>query len=328
MRDEEVAIRLQAEECCCNLGKFLDTNDLLDLLLPRINGDIAGTNTISHRTNAIRQLTHTIQGFPSRNTIHSDVIVNSITSVLTSIELYEFRDVSIREALILFFRSIMDTFPSSCQSNNEISKKLALGLVLLQGKLPNEDDVLVSEASKKQLNRLACLQQPDCDISNINQLEADQLSQITSSFVSNHFEYILMTIHPLNRTPAVTFTSSDVTKVAFEILVNLCPRKAWKFHEEVIKIIISHLQLKNEPVAGSYEANMASYASIRGEENIPSINDIDVRLSMLALLEGMLRNGSKDWECSTEITSAAENIFRHGLLVNLIWRVSYISINA
>jgi hypothetical protein len=48
IRDEEAAIRLAAEKICVALGRFVCNQDLLDLLLPKIRGEISGADTSSH----------------------------------------------------------------------------------------------------------------------------------------------------------------------------------------------------------------------------------------------------------------------------------------
>lgn len=70
------------------------------------------------------------------------------------------------------------------------------------------------------------------------------------------------------------------------MLIRSCNKQAWKWHKRTIPLIIGNIQPKSGPAPGTYEANMASYTSIRGEEAIPNYVEIDVRLAMLALLEG------------------------------------------
>ena len=46
-----------------------------------------------------------------------------------------------------------------------------------------------------------------------------------------------------------------------------------------------------------------------------------VRLSLLALLEGFLKAGSANWECGHHISEGAETIVKEILLPNLVWRI-------
>ena len=93
IRDDEIIIRQAAENSCKTIGIYISSIDIIDLLIPRINGVLNGMDTSSHRklsshlhlfylfnilismllmsnfihwigTNAIRLLTHCIQGFP------------------------------------------------------------------------------------------------------------------------------------------------------------------------------------------------------------------------------------------------------------------------
>jgi hypothetical protein len=46
-----------------------------------------------------------------------------------------------------------------------------------------------------------------------------------------------------------------------------------------------------------------------------------IRLSLLALLEGMVRSGSSDWECSAHIAEGAQRLLCNAIIPNLIWRI-------
>ena len=111
------------------------------------------------------------------------------------------------------------------------------------------------------------------------------------------------------------------------------------------------------------ESNMLSYASVRGEEVIPSTGEVDVRLAMLALLEGtyvrvydffyytfylchvmsclfsfllfsliinsiflsgLIRFGSSECQCGEYITKAAGRLLSTAIIPNLVWRVRMI----
>ena len=84
----------------------------------------------------------------------------------------------------------------------------------------------------------------------------------------------------------------SVLKAAFEVLIRQCPTQEWANHNRVFDVIIPQIQPKKGPEAGSAEANMQSYASVRGEEILPSAGEVDVRLSLLTLLESLVRAGT------------------------------------
>ena len=107
----------------------------------------------------------------------------------------------------------------------------------------------------------------------------------TDKLFNDHFDFVLNSIVPMDK-PIPLWTSSDVSKAAFDALIRESPHCSWKAHKRVIPIIIANVQPKSLPQMGSMESNMAQYASIRGEEVISATAEVDVRLSLLALLEG------------------------------------------
>jgi len=81
------------------------------------------------------------------------------------------------------------------------------------------------------------------------------------------------------------------------------------------------VQPKKGPEPNSAEANLQSYASVRGEEAIPSTGEVDVRLMLLTLLESMVRAGAADWKCGQHIAAACERLLCKAIVPNLVWRV-------
>lgn len=72
---------------------------------------------------------------------------------------------------------------------------------------------------------------------------------------------------------------------------------------------------------GSAEDNMRTMLAVRGEEAVPEGGDVNIRLTMLALLEGWIKAGVLDWECGKFISGSAELIFTKIIIPNLTWRV-------
>jgi dynein assembly factor 5 len=54
---------------------------------------------------------------------------------------------------------------------------------------------------------------------------------------------------------------------------------------------------------------------------VPFLSEVDVRLSLLALIEEMIRLGASDWACGTHIGAACECLITQILIPNLVWRV-------
>jgi hypothetical protein len=48
IRDEEVLVRQAAERVCVVMGTYVPYQDLLDILLPKVQGHVSGADTFSH----------------------------------------------------------------------------------------------------------------------------------------------------------------------------------------------------------------------------------------------------------------------------------------
>ncbi len=102
-------------------------------------------------------------------------------------------------------------------------------------------------------------------------------------------------------------------------MIRECPSSAWKCSELILPIIIQLTRVRAKPSENSEEASKLQYAAVSGTEVISG--EIDVRVSMIALLESLLRAGSLDWTCSSFISESSLTIIKDIILPNLIWRV-------
>eukprot|EP00600_Ochromonadales_sp_CCMP1393_P002334 CAMPEP_0174981508 /NCGR_PEP_ID=MMETSP0004_2-20121128/15932_1 /TAXON_ID=420556 /ORGANISM="Ochromonas sp., Strain CCMP1393" /LENGTH=1148 /DNA_ID=CAMNT_0016233267 /DNA_START=13 /DNA_END=3459 /DNA_ORIENTATION=- len=122
----------------------------------------------------------------------------------------------------------------------------------------------------------------------------------------------------------VIWESDAPSLAAFSVLVRECPEAAWQHHALCLPFFVSSVRPKEGPAPGSAEAIARDYAAQRGED-IPGaqvqVGLVDARLHMLALVEGLIRAGTADWECSQYIATASADIIRHIVVPNLVWRV-------
>ena len=326
IRDDSSEIRIVAEDCCCTLGKVIPFQDITDLLIPRILGEVPGGDTSSHRTSALRVLTHTTQGISSTigNNEASEFVL-SITTSLTNKTLFEFREPALREATLLMIRALIDGFPAECKTL-QIQRNILFCLLFLLGRCPGETDV-VPEAAYSVLCRLAALDEfkganfNNENIQSIFSLHQSMTSSNIQQLFTKHFmpcfHYLCPPEHPLPN-----WELSSPVKAAFVQLLTHCPKEAWVSHKAVLEVIVPQIQHKKGPEQGSTEANMLSYASVRGEEVIDSLaGAVDVRLSLIIALEELIKAGTSDWQCSEFIAASAEKIFSQALTPNLVWRV-------
>lgn len=326
IRDESVEIRTVSEDCCRSLGRVVQFQDIIELMIPRVLGEISGGDTFSQRTSALRLLTHITQGIAiviSNSESMANEFVTAITICLTNKALFEFREAPLREAVLLLIRAVIDGFPFQCKSLN-IQRNILFSLLFLLGSCPGETDI-VPEVAYNVLCKLSALDEYKGtninDIQSVFNLQQSITSGNVQSLIAKHFmpcfNYLCPPEHPR---PKWEITSP--IKSAFVQLLIHCPKEAWVSHKAVFDIIVPQIQHEKGPEHGSTEANMLSYASVRGEEVIDALaGAVDVRLSLIIALEEMIKAGTSDWQCSEFIAASAEKIFSQALTPNLVWRV-------
>ena len=310
LRDEEAGIRQSAELCCHLIGRLVSPEDVLNLLIPRLKGVIAGGDTWSQRCAAAHLLSNLMKGYTTSTTPiekESDIYLSQISDAIASVELYEHREAELRESILLLVRNLITCVPTHIQESQMSQKNLAICLIYLQGPLPGETS-LVRDAAATEAKKLS-------------ELIAPGSIPEESIYASKYFVAILDTIAPRKQGSAwatgMEWDPYDHNKAAYDVLIRACTRAAWENYEKVLPIIYQQVQppeyRKNTP----YEDHLAQ----TGQEVIKDGPEVDVRLSLLALLEGLLRSGSADWKCGQFIGTAGENIIRKAVLPNLVWRV-------
>jgi dynein assembly factor 5 len=315
IRDEEAVIRLQAEQCCAVFGAHIQCADLLDLVLPRIVGDAPDGDSYLQRTSYVRILTNVIKGFVSQQREREvDVnVVNRVCAVVGKVQLYKQREVLIRESILLLVRAVLDNyFDVILEDHNKgsgdraVMNHVLLAFLFLMGKCPGESDIVPQVAATVAgafASKLAG-----------NNEQQRVLQPVLGQYFKSLFDVIT------SSKDLWAFNSPQ--KCAFEVLIRECPKYSWQHSAEVIKIITDYVQPKKGPAEGSAEAHTQSYAAQRGEEVFPeTLGEIDIRLSMLALLEGLIRDGNEDWECAKHVAASAETIIKNIFIINLVWRV-------
>ena len=331
IKDDDNDVRISAEQCCTLIGQQICPSEILRILMPRVLGEVPGGDTSSQRTSAVRVLTHSLMGFPKYfedkgNTGDALTILEQVSTSLSSSALYEFRDAVIREAILLLVRALISSFPMECSEVLSVQRCIALSLLYLSGKCPGEEDI-VHEVAHAELLKYSNM------VNSKAGRPAAENTVAVSPFLKTHFNFlfcsIVHTAHPLSsdveflRSFHPHWESRSSGKAAFEVLIRDCPGEAWAHHRAVIPIFCNQVQPPAKPAAGTAEANALSYAAQRGEEVIPtSVSDhIDVRLSLLVLLEGFIRAGADDWQCGAYISEAAEGIVKEIIVPNLIWKI-------
>lgn len=326
VRDDDGDVRRAAETCCFQIGHEVDTMQCLEVLLPRVLGQLPGSDTAAQRSGALRVLTHLWKGAAKAHE-PSEQAAEVVSKALTSNGLLiAHRDTILREALVLLVRALVDTIPTTLLNNDVVQRSLVLALLYLMGKGPQEDET-VGDAARRELAKLSAAVMPSGG-------EIKQSEHLIDKHFGFIFQYIVLgkeegalnleavrvAVVDVPYNPHWDVTSAS--RIAFIELLHSCGALGWAYHEILLPIIQRQTQPTAGPANGSMEANIQSYASQRGEEVIgANRGEIDVRLGLMAALEGFIRTGIAHWECSAHIAAAAQYVIKHILVPNLIWRV-------
>ena len=292
LRDEEANIRMVSASCCQLIGTLVSPEDVLNLLIPRLNGALSG-DTWTQRCAAAHLLSSTLKGYTCSKTAdmkEADAYLLQISHSIASVELYEHREVELRESILLLVRNLIAHLPTNIKESQKAQMDLAISLIYLQGQVPGEAS-LVRDAAIIEAKKL-------CELVDATALPEEAI------YASKYFVAILDTIAPRKEGSAwatgMEWEPSSPDKAAYDVLIRACPRAAWENYEQVLPIIYQQVQ----PAEYRKNTHYEDYLAQTGQEIINDGPEVDVRLSLLALLEGMLRDGSADWKCGQYIGAA------------------------
>lgn len=272
LRDDEKSVRAAAEKCCQLLGRFFPAADVLPLLLPQLQGQLAGGDTWSQRCLAARLISAVLPGF-----VHSGISITppaaglllNLARALAEAELYDHREGELREALLLLVRSILNCFLDEVAAEQQLQRYLSTSLVFLQTRCPAESPV-VGEFSTVETKRLSIIMSQNPDSEAFDSMMC----------ISRYFNEILDTICPPDKRAIISWEPNSPRKSAFEVLLRSSPREAWVNHEKVLPII--YQQVQPEPMK-PLDA-IGEYLATTGQEVIPDSPEVSSRLSLLALV--------------------------------------------
>jgi len=313
IRDEEAQVRKAAEICMEWVGVCSPWDDISKILLPRAEGTVAGGDTASSRATALRLLTSAIEGaMRGTHSLGAEVLLPILKSV-SELDMYEHREVYLREAAFVFIRSLIRLFPDQLQQGwpsgsgvveaEDPKARLGMAMIMQCTVLGGESsvirDAVISEASKLQPS------QPGLTV----------LAPFTSFFL------IRVAPNPGNERCTEPWTASSPAKAAFDVILRQLPVSVWELHTRCMPVIFRQVQPPERLDKDSPEGIAATYAAQRGEEDIPELKDVDVRLSLLALLESIVRVGASNWQCGRFVGEACGDILAKAVIPNLVWRV-------
>ena len=309
VRDEDAEVRAAAEQCCVRLGFQASGEDMLEILLPRVAGAVAGGDTAAQRASAAGVLTHVLKGLRQRvDSVASSAdsllsvqmpnmlyLCTTLATTLSETPLYGFREASLRESVLLLVRTLMECFPAECKESAHIQQAVLLALTFLCGKCPGEDDV-IPDIAHKVLERL----------SDIVDVTVDALLGLHYQFLLYHIvtfqlptsvtSVVKIDVADVKNSPAMAhfygelslqWESDSVAMAAFNALVRSAPEATWKNFGLILPVVKKMVQPRAAPVAGSAEANALTYAAQRGESLVKCATlSMDVVFLLLARLFG------------------------------------------
>jgi hypothetical protein len=219
VRDEDPEVRDAAEKCCRRLGYQASAESILEILLPRASGAVAGGDTATLRAQSISVLTNVLKGLQrvddkivccnvfgkphtgasvatattvqtggvdmdmdmgAVDAVNPLYLVTMIATCLSSdCSVYAFREASLRESLLLLVRTTVAVFQVECQTSAVVQQAVLLALCFLCARCPGEDDV-VSEIAQKELRSFTAV----CMGSSDN----------VGALVGTHYRFLLYTI--------------------------------------------------------------------------------------------------------------------------------------
>lgn len=281
VRDEDTMARTLAESCCELLGSQVDPSEALDIILPRVSGAVAGGDTASQRTSAIRVLTHALAGFNfSRFCAKQSPVALSerdftdtqllrIAGAIGQPSLYEFREPFAREATLLLNRSFLANYskqiyadPSDtaadagARSRFQVQQHLAVSLTYLCGRCISEHDV-VPEAAKTELRNLAVvvLQRDSSASSSAN-------NKLISEFLNLHYDHVLMCVTGGKIPEQLDWDVDSAAKSAFDVLIRECPMGSWARHSVILPIFVYHVSFVYLTLAYLILFNLYYYCTV------------------------------------------------------------------
>lgn len=315
----DVEIRMPAQNCCEMLGASVMPEEALDLLLARVEGETSGTDTAVQRATAVLLLTSMLKGF-NRSLLVAPTDDHSkwlkrLTRAVASIDLLEYRDLILREALVLLVRALVNGY-AKYLSDPIIQRDLSFCLLFICGRCAFESDT-VPDVARTELVRLASV--------SLNNQSAGEVPKMLASHFSAILNLILATgilvpgNGPNEMVPIwINWTGHSARKAAFEILIRECPAAAWAHSGLILPVMCKLTRAKPRPAEDSEEAIAAKYNAMSGHETLTG--EVDIRVSMIALMEGWIRAGALDWTCSSYIAEAANPVVKEIIMPNLVWK--------
>lgn len=357
IRDDESAVRAEAERCCAVLGQLVPSDVILELLIPRLLGNLSGYDTAPARTSALLLATHLLTGLTSSSNFTSELSSNLaqvLSSTLSNSSFYLFDDILVHEAALLLIQGILRNLPSPCRTT-EVQYHLLLALLYLQscGQVTQRDKVVIEAARHEivQLSRLHNLPVGEYDLTHVmdtktssstqsksqvlaslaiatravcsassNKMETDVVEEIdiftkysveVDSVLTDHFVLLFEYLSSQMQ----NHTSATLESKALDTLLRMSPRLSWKHGDLVFPVIIPWVQ--PPPCQQSQQQSDTS--------NVESMmHHIDTRLTLLALVETLVRAASSNWQCAPHLRRHSEAILKQIVVPNLVWRAGRI----
>jgi hypothetical protein len=147
--DDEPASRIAAERVSSALGRHISSATILEQVVPYMDGSMAGHDTAFARASGTRLNQHVLSGHLPRS-LHDEMLsalIEAVASRIGDLSMHQFREVFLRESLLLMARELVSCISLSVTSE-AAEHDVATALVLLMGRVHGESENIVMEVSE------------------------------------------------------------------------------------------------------------------------------------------------------------------------------------
>jgi dynein assembly factor 5 len=271
-RDDEEAVCENIFQCAKLLGYYIDTDVLLNIVLPQVRGEVAGGDTPAHRTAALILLSAGLQGMSQERLVPH---LQDVAKSLWHHGLREAEELELQEQVLNATIDCIETAGESC-SQESIGLNLFWVLMQLLASPHAVDGSDLQTLAFSGLDRLA-------EFSNLPSVEALHIK-----FFPQVFAKLLPSEGGAEGEDEATPFPWKTTQASFRVFNTMLKhggQAAAANMDKIIPVIILHLNVSNEP-----ELRLSFLAVLETSLGDAAVNKSYVPFGAQLLLEGIMPN--------------------------------------